>query len=188
MKNILFGILLLSVLGCSNKDKYDVSRYYNLKEEDEVLASIVTYLFDAPPYTSMKDRFESKHVNYYSNVAARFSIEKYYIAKDGTHYFYVIRPASTPKEKRAVGGHFKIKDSQLTDFREEFVTPVLPEADVKGRCAFLFDEMVKGNLAKYKEMKSYIQWPNPISYYDTITYEWKLNPDLEKEKPERDSL
>ena len=70
-------------------------------------------------------------------------------------------------------------DFQLTDFIEVFVTSILSEADVRGRSVFLFDEMVKGDIKKYFEMESYIQWPNPVSYYDTVTYEWKLKPDLE---------
>ena len=73
-------------------------------------------------------------------------------------------------------------DFQLTGFCEVFVTPILPEADVKGRCAFLFDEMVKGNIDQFLTMESYVQWPNPVSYYDTITYEWKLKPDFEQRK------
>ena len=102
---------------------------------------------------------------------------------NGTHYFYLVRPAPNPKEKRGVGGHFKMgKDFQLTDFCEMVVTPVLPEEEVKGRCAFLFDEMVKGSLDKYLLMESCVQWPNPVSYYDTITYDWKLKPEFEQNK------
>ena len=141
---LLAAIILMS---CSSKDKYDVSRYYDAKEQDQLLTNIITYLFEAPQYTTMENRFKPEHHNYYSFISSRFSIEKYFIAGDGTHYFYVIRPAPSPQEKRGVGGHFKLKDNfQLTDFREVFVTPLLPESDVKGRCAFLFDEMVKGNI------------------------------------------
>ncbi len=160
-----------------------MARYYDAKEQDQLLTSIITYIFDAPPLTMMKDRFKPEHHNYYSFLTSRFSIEKYFVADDGTHYFYVVRPAPSPKEKRGVGGHFKMKDDfQLTDFREVFVTPILTEEDVKGRCAFLFDEMVKGNVGKFLSMESYVQWPNPVSYYDSITYEWKLKPDFEHAK------
>ncbi len=182
MKNLILGLTFL-LLNCSSKDKYDVSRYHDAKEQDEMLTSIITYIFDAPPLTSMEDRFKPEHRNYYSNLASRFSIEKYFITEDGTHYFYVIRPAPSRLEKRGVGGHFRVTDDfLLTDFREIFVTPILPEADVKGRCAFLFDEMVKGTLGQYLAMESYMQWPNPVSYYDTITYEWKRKPAFEPVK------
>jgi hypothetical protein len=53
-------------------------------------------------------------------------------------------------------------------------------SDIKGRCSFLFDEMVKGDIEKYLAMESYVQWPNVVSYYDTITYEWKMKPEFDR--------
>ena len=66
------------------------------------------------------------------------------------------------------------KKFQLTDFREEFVTTVMSEQDLKTKTNFLFDEMVKGNINKYIGMKDYVQWPGGIYLYDTAIYEWKL--------------
>ena len=178
---IFFAVLLFS---CSSKDTYDIARYYDVPEQDKVLTGIITYIFDAPPLTPMKDRFKEQHRNYYSFLSSRFTILKYFISDDGTHYFYIVRPAPSPKEKRGVGGHFKMDDNfQITDFREVFVTPILPDEDVKGRCAFLFDEMVKGSVDKFLTMESYVQWPNAASYYDTLTYEWKLKPEFDQVSP-----
>lgn len=175
---ITFGLAML--VGCSGKNKYDVTSYYDAKEKEEVLTTIVNYIFMAPPYTAMKDRFQEKHRAFYQKSLHQFSLVKYYIADDGTHYFYLTRPGVDGKEKRGVGGHFKMIDkTHLTDFREAFVTPSLPEDEVRGRCAFLFDEMVKDSLDQYLTMDTYVQWPNPISYYDTLTYEWKLKSDLQ---------
>lgn len=182
MKKIITISFLVFLASCSSKDKYDVARYYNVKEQDELLTSIVTYIYTAPTYVTMKDRFLPKHRNYYSFLASKFSIEKYFIADDGTHYFYLIRPAPQ-NEKRGVGGHFKMgKEFQLIEFREVFVTPALPETEVKDRCSFLFDEMVKNSIDKYLVMESYVQWPNPVSYYDTTTYEWKLKPEFDQNR------
>lgn len=181
--------VVIFLISCSGNKSYDVAKFYDLKEQDELLTEIVTYLADAPLGTKMADRFDDKHKNHYSFLASKFSIAKYFIADDGTHYFYVARPSAKIGEQRGVGGHFKMKEKfQLTDFREEFVTPVMPIEDIKGKSAFLFDEMVKGNLEKYLEMESYVQWPNPITYYDTLTYEWKLKPDFEREGVEKDSI
>ena len=173
------ALLILSAAtfsGCSTKDKYDVATYYHKQyERDAVLTSIVSYIFMAPPYTKMQDRFDDKHRGFYSQAAAQFSIVKYYIDEDGTHYFYVTRPGPKQSEKRGVGGYFKMGEHfKLKEFREVFVTPVMPEADIKGRCAFLFDEMVHHNIDKFLPMTTYIQWPNEITYYDTVTYEWKM--------------
>jgi len=176
MKKFFFASLVL-IAGCKPKDPYAPSTYYNLHQQDSVKTRIVTYLFEAPPYTSMKDRFEKKHWEFYSTKAALFQLNKLYINKEGKHFFYVLRPAPYPNQNRGVGGYFFVdKNFKLKGFREVFVTPILPEADIKGRCAFLFDEMIKNNIEKYYPMKSYIQWPNVVSYYDTLTYEWKLKP------------
>ncbi len=179
-KSILVYISFFLISGCSSKNKYDVARYYDVQEQDRVLTGIITFLFSAPTYISMKDRFKPEHRNYYSSLTGRVSIEKYFIADDGTHYFYILRPASNTNEKRGVGGRFRMNDDfKLTEFREIYVTPILPEEELKGRCAFLFDEMVKGTIGQYLVMESYVQWPNPVSYYDSVTYEWKLKPGME---------
>lgn len=170
-------ILLVLVMGCASKDKYDINKYYNLREQDAILTSIISHIYTAPLYTKMEDRFEPKHRAYYSSLTSKFKIVNYYVDKDSIHYFYVIRPSSIASEKRAVGGHYKMNKSfLLSDFREDFVTTVKPEKELVSTFGFLFDEMVKGNLKKYLGMKDYIQWPNEISYYDSVTYEWKLKP------------
>ncbi|MBY0433023.1 MAG: hypothetical protein K2U26_02830 [Cyclobacteriaceae bacterium] len=177
--NRILLILLVAISGCGNKNQYDPARYYDAQRQDLLLTQIVTYIFEAPPLTSMKDRFKPEHSSFYSSKTRFFTLEKLYKAPDGTHYFYLIRPAPHPTEKRGVGGYFKVDDKfSLYDFREVFVTPMLPEADVKGRCSFLFDEMVKGTIEQYLLMPSYVQWPNEISYYDSTTFEWRLKPGI----------
>ncbi|HRI78597.1 MAG TPA: hypothetical protein PLR06_03600 [Cyclobacteriaceae bacterium] len=179
MRKVLV-IVLCMLTGCTTRKPYSPAEYLKPAEQNEVLTSIIAYIFVAPTYVKMEERFKPDHRPYYSSLTSRFSLEKYFIAEDGTHYFYIIRPGPSESEKRGVGGHFKMGDQyQLSNFREEFVTPLLPEADVKGRCSFLFEEMISNHLDQYLKMETYIQWPNAISYYDTITYEWKLKIELE---------
>lgn len=178
MKRFLVVLAVVTLASCHSGNPYDIGYYFTAPDQDKILTGIVTYVFDAPPYTKMSDRFKPEHRGYYSSINNRFHIERYFVAEDGTHYFYLLRPAPKQGENRGVGGHFRLdEDFNISEFREEFVTPILPEAEVKGRCAFLFDEMIQGNLEKYLAMESYVQWPNPISYYDTITYEWKMKPE-----------
>jgi hypothetical protein len=178
MKKIFLLISILILHSCTTKDKYDINRYHTLADQDEVLTSIIAYLFAPPPYVSKQDRLKSEHRPYYSGLTPKFKMLQYYISPDDTHYFYLIRPSSIASEKRGVAGHFKMnKNFSLSEFKEEFVTRVMTEEDLKEKAAFLFDEMVKGNLQKYIGMKDYIQWPNEISYYDTVHYEWTIKPD-----------
>ncbi len=176
-RTILISFPLILLLACNKKPKDDPAKYYNLYQLDSLKTSIVTYLFDAPPYTQMIDRFDVKHREYFSNAATRFELMKLFISADGKHFFYMIRPSPYPKKNRGVGGYFYTDSKfRLTGFRELYVTPILPEEDVKGRCSFLFQEMIDSKLKDYLAMETYIQWPNKISYYDTITYEWKIIP------------
>ena len=177
MKKINILILLFIFISCNTRDKYDVNRYFNLADQDEILISIIAHIFTPPTYVSKQDRLKPEHRPHYAELAPKFKIIKYYISDEGTHYFYLIRPSSIASERRGAAGHFKLKkDYQLSEFKEEFVTTVMSEEDLKSKAAFLFDEMVKGNLDKFIGMKAYIQWPNEISEYDTINHEWKLKP------------
>jgi hypothetical protein len=176
--SIFFIASFLFIVSCT-KDKYSIFRNYDKAQQDSIMASIITYIYTAPPYVDMKDRFKSQHRKFYANTAVRsqFSIEKFYLNEtNGLNYFLVIRPGANSQQKRGVGGYFKLRgDNQLSGFREAFVTPIMTQAEIKDRGAFLFDKMVRGEIDEYLKMKSYVQWPNEASSYDTITYQWVLN-------------
>lgn len=165
-------------VGCSTRNKYDVADYISGEERDSLLTGVIAHVYTAPVYVLMKDRLNPEHRRYYASLIPDFSINQYFISENGTHYFYVIRPGSKSGDTRAVGGSFRVGHNyQLSGFREVFVTPVLPKEELTNRCGFLFDEMVKGTIGPYLKMKTYVQWPNEVTAYDTMTYEWKLVPE-----------
>jgi hypothetical protein len=177
MKQSIIILVSLLVLASCAKDKYSPSAYYTKPQQDSVLANIITYIFSAPPYTAMKDRFQAQHRKYYTSdgVISLFSMKKFYVNQSkGINYFLVIRPGASTQQKRGVGGYFKSDDGKITGFREVFVTPVMSEQEVNDKGAFLFDKMVTGEIDEYLKMKTYVQWPNEASMYDTVIYEWKL--------------
>ncbi|HTJ52516.1 MAG TPA: hypothetical protein VL443_23815 [Cyclobacteriaceae bacterium] len=178
MKYLLIIISVLSIAGCSMKNNYDVADYYDASQCDSIQASIINYIFIAPPYTLMKDRFKPEHRSFYSDpkTLRRFSIDKFYKNEKGVNYFLMLRPGNRVEERRAVGGYFKLGENYtLEGFREIFVTPILAEQDAKAKGEFLFEKMVKGEVDEFLKMKSYVQWPNDASLYDTVTYQWILN-------------
>jgi hypothetical protein len=178
MKYFLILTLGLSIASCSMKNKYDVANYYDASQRDSVQASIIAYIFIAPPYTLMKDRFKPEHRSFYTDLKTlrRFSIDKFYKNEKDINYFLILRPGNRVEERRAVGGYFKLGENySLEGFREVFVTPILAEQDAKAKGEFLFEKMVKGEVDEFLKMKSYVQWPNEASLYDTTTYEWMLN-------------
>ncbi|HEY8935824.1 MAG TPA: hypothetical protein VIM65_11410 [Cyclobacteriaceae bacterium] len=160
------------------KNNYDVANYYDASERDSIQASIITYIFIAPPYTLMKDRFKPEHRSFYTDpkTSGRFSIDKFYKDEKGINYFLILRPGNRVEERRAVGGYFKLGENYaLERFREIFVTPILTEQEAKAKGGFLFEKMVKGQVDEFLKMKSYVQWPNDASLYDTVSYQWVLN-------------
>ncbi len=175
MKKLIGLALLIAVVACEPRNKYAVDSYHTVMEQDSVLAGIIAHVYTAPPYTSMRDRFKPEHRSFYVALTPKFAFEKYFVADNGLHYFYVIRPASKIGEKRGVGGYFRIDDQyHISGFREIYVTPILPDAELKTRGGFLFDQMVKGEIQDYLKMPSYVQYPNAITAYDTTSYEWRL--------------
>jgi len=179
MKKHLSILLAFVFIACSTKGRYNPDAYYTKDQQASILATIVTYIFIAPPYTAMKDRFLPAHRKFYTDptLLAKFRFDQCYIDNNGVNYFLVLRPGSKVGEVRAVGGRFKtLKNLELADFREVFVTPMLPEKEAEKKGAFLFDRMVKGDVDEYLKMKSYVQWPNASSYYDSTKYEWVLDP------------
>jgi hypothetical protein len=174
-----FLVLFFSMVGCSTGDPYNANNFYKDEQQRVLLTNIITYILDAPPATQPKDRFKPEHNAYYNNLKDRFSLEKLYVDANGKHYFYLLRPTTNPGEQRGTGGMFTVDDNlNISEFRELFVTPSLPTNDAKEKSSFLFDKLVKGELNDYLTMRSYVQWPNEISYYDTVTYQWKLKEEM----------
>jgi hypothetical protein len=182
-------ILLVLLASCNAKDKYSPATYLNETEQKDALSGIVTYIFSAPPYVSMKDRFKPEYKSYYDSMSQRlFSLDRFYVETNKRRYYLVMRPGTTDNHKRAAGGYYDVDaTNNFGNFRETFVTPLLPDSVARERGRFLFDQMVKHDLEKYLKMQTYVQWPNPISYYDSTIYEWKMDLNLQPDSVERDT-
>jgi len=170
--------ILVTLVSCSkSRNEYDPSKYLDEGQQKDALSGIVTYIFSAPAYTAMEDRFKPEHKNYYDSMSQRlFSLDRFYVSDNKRRYYLVIRPGNQQDQKRAAGGYYDVSaDKQINHFRETFVTPQLPDSVARARGRFLFDQMVKGSLEPYLKMATYVQWPNRVSYYDSTTYEWKLD-------------
>lgn len=137
----------------------------------------------------MRDRFKPEYKTFYDSISQRlFTLDRFYVDNKERRYYLVMRPGTSDDKKRAAGGYYDLDASNnFKDFREVFVSPMLPDSIARERGRFLFDQMVKHDLEKYFKMKSYVQWPNPISYYDSTIYEWKMDVSLQADSVERDT-
>jgi hypothetical protein len=108
--------------------------------QKDVLSGIVTYIFSAPPYVSMKDRFKPEYKNFYDSISQRlFTLDRFYVDNDKRQYYLVMRPGTSDTEKRAAGGYYSLDaTNNFKDFREVFVTPMLPDSLARERGRFLF--------------------------------------------------
>lgn len=182
MKNPSFVCFaILSVLLSSCGDEFDVSTYYEPAKRDTLLTDIITYVYTRPQYVDWRSRFDSKYRKYYVSQIPKFTFDRYYRDNRGVHYYFIIRPARSAQGTiRGVGGRFTIDESfDIVTFEEVFNTPAAPLAEVQLRGRELFMSMVKsGNIDDYLKNPDYVEWPNDLTYYDTIRHEWLVRPGL----------
>jgi hypothetical protein len=176
---VVFFFCGLFLLSC--KDKYKVSSYYSQAEQDSLIADIITYVYTKPTYATWQNRFEQKYRRYYVSSIKDFQLQPYFIDKNNTHYFYLIRPARGPNGNiRGVGGSFKMdNDGKISSFREIFNTPITTKEQLEVKGAELFNWMTThGNVNDYLKNPDYIEWPNQMTYYDTVQHQWLVKPGM----------
>lgn len=172
---ILTTVVIAAFTSCAGK--YDVNRYYSVSERDSLLADLVTYIYVKPKYATWQSRFNPEYRTYYVSQLGKFRFERYYIDDRGIHYYYLIRPAHSAKGNiRGVGGRFKMNQSgEIIAFEEVFNTPVAALPELRSRGEELFNRLVKwGNVDDYLKHPDYVEWPDEMTYYDTLQHEWLI--------------
>lgn len=172
-------VSLCWILAC--KDKYDADSYFENQSKDSLLADIITYIYVRPQYAEWNTRFDARFRKYYVSQLGKFNFEKYYRDDQGIHYYYIIRPArSSQGNIRGVGGKFTLDENgKINSFKEIFNTPVASLSELQQRGKELFLKMIKdGNVDDYLKHPDYIEWPNDLTYYDTLRHEWLAKPGL----------
>ena len=182
MKSMRWTFLLVVVVVLSAcQDKYAVHHYHTEEEADSLLVDIITYVYVRPQYADWKTRFEPKFRKYYVSQLDKFRFEKYFVDEHGVHYYYLIRPARSAQGNiRGVGGTFRLDETgKIIEFKEVFNTPVAALPDLQKRGDELFRRMVRhGNVDDYLRHPDYIEWPDAMTYYDTLQHEWLVKPGL----------
>ncbi len=169
----LLGFIALISFSCSD---YSPERYKTSAELDDLLTRISAYTEKKPRHISYADRFNAEHRTYYQRVAGNLNsrIEQLYV-NDSLHYFLLVKndAKSLYKEKRAVGGIFKLERDSIVEMEIQFITPMLVEEELTRKGAELFKSMVKNeNMDEYFGNPAYMEWPNPNVSYDKATNRW----------------
>ena len=170
-------ILLFS---CRHSDRLSPGQYLSKDEQDTLLVDIVTYVYLKPPGASNQTRHQSEYRQYYIEKAKLFSLENYYKSEDGTHYFYLLRPAHQG-QKRGVGGKYTVSPNEkgslrLKGFEELYVTVVMPEDSLKETGRKITSYLLKhGHLDIYLYDPAIVEWPDRRLQYDKTDNEWRYN-------------
>jgi hypothetical protein len=187
MKNasLFFGffvLVLLSLFSCSQNQKPDPYAFdFHFPDEEarkNVMASIITYIYKAPPGASLESRFDTAHVGYYLSVVRNFEMLRYHIAEDSTHYFYIKRPArNVYNHNRGVGGKFKMTaNGSISNFEEVWVTPMVEDEKIENWANYFFPEFIEtGKVDNYLINNSMVEFPNDRAKYDKEKYEWRYD-------------
>jgi hypothetical protein len=164
---LVFTALLISVVGCRSDNRPVV--------DEGLLVDMVTYIGRKPPLATSETRFDPEFREYYTTYAKEFEVVYYHIREDGTHLFYLIRPArSLHGNRRGVGGMFRLEHAQINGFEELFNTPVMEEKRLREIGQELFEEMRQaGNVNRFLENRDYIEWPDERLRYDKEKFEWR---------------
>jgi len=182
MKKNIWALLfspLFIFISCSEKNS--MGDYYSTAERDSLLTDMITYIYAMPQGAAWQTRFEPRFRNYYVNHLKDFRAEKYFISDSGLHYYYLIRPAHTAEgNMRGVGGSFKLtRDRKIIEFKEVFNTPTGDLNELRTKGDELFKWMIRtGNVNDYLKNPDFIEWPNKMTYYDTLQHQWLIQPGL----------
>lgn len=168
-------VTLLALANCSNRHEYEVSKYLTPDQRQSILDQTIRYMYYDEGIPAAL-RFDTTYDAKYERVARDFYFARYHFAAPGEkHTFLVVR--RYPGEKyRGVGGTLEVDaNDHILRFEEKFVTPLATHDDVLERAGFLFIQLVETGEVdpKYYKMKSYIEWPDEHTMYDTLRHEWR---------------
>ena len=170
----------LGFQACRSTDEFNVDHYYTGSERDTLLTGIVQYVDYVARGATIENRLEPRFRALYVTRLPKYTIDRYHVAADSTHYFFVIRPGGqNPLYKRGVGGKLRVDaNGRITEFEELYNTPRLKDFDeLRKRGRYIFGEMVKrGNVDDLVPMKMYIEWPDSMLMYDKEQHWWVATP------------
>jgi hypothetical protein len=172
-----FILILLSVLSCDPKDKYDPSQYLSRQDQDTLLYKTLRYSAKLPPTATHKTKFNQVFDSYYKSLLADHTL-RYYYTTGSNNFFLITRQArSVTPMREAIGGKIKMDlNGNVVEYDELFRTWKMnaDTVDLKGRR--LFDIMVSGRdlSAYYTKHKrdQYIEYPDDRFYFDRIDKRW----------------
>jgi hypothetical protein len=173
MNKVLTCLCILVLSHCNTPD-HPVSDYISRDQSQIILKQAVRYMYYAEGIPEGA-RFDSTYDAKYNRVLRDFYFARYYFADPNDEHIFLMVRKYAGEKFRATGGKLKVDSSyKVLHFEEIFVTPLSDETDVLNKGEFLFRQIVeKGSVDhKYFAMKSYVEWPDEHTEYDTLRHQW----------------
>jgi len=158
------------------KETYAVEQFYPGTAKDSLLANMITFIYKRPTTAINLDRTLPRFRAYYVEQLPTFTHAYHHVAADGTHWYYVIRPArSVDGDKRGVGGWFRTNETmEMLEFAEVFNTRIMPEHELWDKGLDLFEHMVAhGDVEDHPQRAPWVEWPDERLKYDLDKREWR---------------
>jgi len=159
------------------RKKYGEYVDFSKSQQDTLMTNLTTYIYRKPSSATWETKFNPEFRTYY--IDNKYNLEMTYLhnVSDSLFYYYLLRDARDQQgmRKRGVGGKFYMSaEMELSGFEEIFNTPTF-EDDTLVEIGFkLMEEMVTtGNVNKFLDDKTLIQWPDNLLFYSTKKYEWR---------------
>ncbi len=164
---------------------FELAKHVPVSLHDSLLTDLIVLIYKRPPGSNPITRFESRFRSWYTDQLPQFDWMAHQVNNDW-HYFLIQRPArNIHGHVRTVGGKFKLNyNYSITDFREIFNTPMLPDNEARVKGALIFNQLMEeGYLGHYYLNSSYIEFPNSDCFYDTASKEWSYDLSKRAEQP-----
>lgn len=182
-KYILLSLSLgvaIAFSACSPKEIQPTVQLTDAQIED-FKYSISRYINRLPNHVNHQTKFESKFDPIYQQMAAKNSLDKYYVGENDTIFFEISKLAPSLKIKKVATGGKLVKDKQgaIVYYEETYRTWKMDTTLLQERTAVFFDEMINHKSLRpyYTEQTNddtHIEFPNNGTFYNKKTRNWEL--------------
>lgn len=182
MKNIVLIFLLFTLFSCKNEViNSNPDQFLTPKEQSEFKYSIVRYVDDLAKNASQSNKFDTVYNSEYLKRASKMDLLFYYNDSiNKTVFFAVTKIAPSLKLKKvATVGQIKYgKTGDITFYEEGFRTWKMEPIELQEKTKLLFIKYMKSeDLSEFYTVNSnpkfYIEFPDEVTIFDTISRSWK---------------
>lgn len=156
---------------------YKDQNKFTADEQDSLLVNLTSFIFAKPDAAQWDTKFELRFRQYFIDNSNQLELIYLKQMADSSYYYYLIRDARDRSgyRNRGVAGRFRMNaDMSLYDFEEIINTPAAGHDKLVEMGGLFMDELVQsGNLDKFLDDKTMVEWPDGRLFYSKEKFEWR---------------